>query len=253
MNKNLVSLLVVAFIVAVIATGLFYGLFVGNLQQNPTPVSGSTIVVAKRSVTRGSVLQADDLKLLEWPANKPVAGGFGNANDAIGLTVLEPIQENEPIVQARLTPKTSAAAGVGVPAGMRAVTIHVTDSGGIVTMLRAGHKVDVQAIGERKTLRTILQNIEVLNVPGQENGRNIVNLLVTPDAADLVGLADSIGQVRLVLRNPQDGALTNRPNISAAAIFAESSTAVQKVASQPSGVSPAPVSATAALRPVAKN
>ena len=69
-------------------------------------------------------------------------------------------------------------------------------------------------------------------------------------AAALVGLADSVGQIRLVLRNPQDGALTNRPNISAAAIFAEPAPVVRKLATQ-SGASP--VSAIAALRQAPKN
>jgi Flp pilus assembly protein CpaB len=255
MKKNLVSLLVIAFVVATIATGLFYGLFVANGSHTAAQQAAATLVVAKHNLSRGTVLQAEDLKTVEWPANKPMAGGFVDAADPAGLTVLEPIQENEPIVQARLTPKTSAAAGLGVPKGMRAVTVHVSESGGIVTMLRSGHKVDVQVVGEGKEaqLRTVLQNIEVLNVPGQENGRPIVNLLVKPDEADMVGLADAVARIRLILRNPQDGSTTARNSVLASSFFrveAPKATAAN-IGNAPASKPAAPIP-TAALRPSAQ-
>ena len=255
MRKNLISLLVIAFVVAIIATGLFYGLFVGNGSRAPSQ-SAATLVVARHNLSRGTVLRADDLKMVDWPADKPVGGGFVNMADPDGLTVLEPIQENEPIVQSHVTPKSSTAAGLGVPKGMRAVTVHVSDSGGIVTMLRSGHKVDVQVVGNGKEaqLRTVLQNIEVLNVPGQENGRPIVNLLVKPNEADLVGLADTVARIRLVLRNPQDDVTTPRDSVLASSFFrAEAPKAVAASSGNAPALKPDVLpTATAGLRPSAK-
>ncbi len=52
---------------------------------------------------------------------------------------------------------------------MRAVSVHVTDSTGVLSLLRAGQKVDVQVVvGERKesetTVRTALEDLQVLSV-----------------------------------------------------------------------------------------
>jgi Flp pilus assembly protein CpaB len=53
-------------------------------------------------------------------------------------------------------------------------------------------------------IRTVLQNIQLLSVSTLDNGRPVANLLVQPEEADLLGLADSAARVRLVLRNPSD-------------------------------------------------
>jgi pilus assembly protein CpaB len=221
MNKNLVYLFAVAFVVAIIATGIFYGLFIGQFRQNGGPAGAGSVLVAKRNLDRGTVLQPDDVKAVAPAAGQPVVGGFSNPSDIAGATVLEPIQENEPVLQARVTPVNSAAAGAAVPKGMRAVSVHVSESGGVIAMLRSGQKVDVQVVGggPETQLRTVLQNVEVLNVPGPENGRPVVNLVVKPEEADLLSLADSVARVRLILRNPKDDAQNSLGGVVASAVF----------------------------------
>jgi Flp pilus assembly protein CpaB len=90
---------------------------------------------------------------------------------------------------------------------MRAISIHATDSSGIVTMLRPGYKVDVQLVSTQAELRTILQNVEVLSVNATGDGHGpspVITLLVDPDGADMAGLGDSTAHLRLTLRNPLD-------------------------------------------------
>jgi Flp pilus assembly protein CpaB len=56
-------------------------------------------------------------------------------------------------------------------------------------------------------LRTILQNIEVLSINPQGDGRGntpVITLLVDPEGADMAGLGDSTSRLRLILRNPLD-------------------------------------------------
>ena len=59
MKKNLVPLLGIAFVVAIISTGIFYGLFVGKLKSASVP--SQSIVVAARNLDRGTALQAADV------------------------------------------------------------------------------------------------------------------------------------------------------------------------------------------------
>ena len=212
MKKNLVPLLGIAFVVAIVSTGIFYGLFVGRLKT--TAVAGPSIVVAARSLDRGTALKAADVKLAPWGAPEIPQGALTTLNQVEGLTLISSIQENEPVLPSRLASRTSGAgAGLGVAPGMRAVSIHATDSSGIVSLLRPGHKVDVQLVLAQSSalpeLRTILQNIEVLAVSPQPDTRSnlpVVTLLINPDGADMAGLGDSAAHLRLLLRNPLDDA-----------------------------------------------
>jgi pilus assembly protein CpaB len=208
MKKNLVPLLGIAFVVAIISTGIFYGLFVGKLKNAATP--GQTIVVAARNLDRGAALQTADVKLAAWGTPVTPPGALTALNQVDGLTLIAPLMENEPVLQSHVASRTSGAgAGLGIAPGMRAVSIHATDSVGVVSLLRPGHKVDVQLVsssGALPELRTILQNVEVLAVSSQiENRANpVITLLVNPEGADMAGLGDSAAHLRLLLRNPLD-------------------------------------------------
>ena len=207
MKKNLVPLLGIAFVVAIIATGIFYGLFVGKL-RSAGATAGPSIVVAAHNLDRGSVLQASDVKLASWGGAVPPQGAFTAATAIAGFTVISPIEANEPVLESRVaSPKSGAGAGLGIAPGMRAITVHATDSSGIVSMLHPGYKVDVQMVSVEGELRTILQNIEVLSVNASGDGRSqvpVITLLVDPDGADLAGLGDSTARLRFTLRNPLD-------------------------------------------------
>src|SRR6202049_4598899 len=164
MKRNLVPLLVIAFVVAIISTGIFYGLFVARLRSGPSSPEKS-IVVAARNLDRGAVLQATDVKLAAWGGADTPQGAFTAVGPVAGLTLIAPLQENEPVLQSRVASRTSGAgAGLGIAPGMRAISIHATDSSGIVSLLRPGYKVDVQLVSNQAELRTILQNVEVLSV-----------------------------------------------------------------------------------------
>jgi pilus assembly protein CpaB len=204
MKQKLPPLLGIAFVVALISTGVFYGLFVGKVQNAPPAGSVPSVVVATRSLERGSVIQPADLKAVSWTSPEAPKGSFTTPEQVSGLTVIEAIGANSPVTE------TMISSNRAVPTGMRAVSIHVTDSSGVVAMLHPGYKVDVQLLvapeggrGEM-SLRTALQNVEVLTVSPTDAGKPVVNLLVSPEDAELLGLADSTARVRLVLRNPAD-------------------------------------------------
>ena len=209
MKKNLVPLLVIAFVVAIVSTGIFYGLFVSRLQSRPDS-GGQKLVVASRTLSRGEQIQSVDVKVISWPATALPKGAFTDEKQVAGLTVIQPVGENEPLLDTRVASKDGKfAGGLSIPAGMRAVTVHATDSLGVVEMLQPGFRVDVQLVsqvGEPGELRTIAQNVEVLQIhlPKDQRSTPLVTLLVTPQQADAAGLGDSTARLRMVLRNPLD-------------------------------------------------
>ena len=214
MKRNLVPLLGIAFVVAVATTGIFYGLFVSKLDATATPQLA--VVVAARDLAPGTPITASDVKVTPWAGKALPKGGFGSVDDVVGQTAFDAVGEGEPLLAARIAGKNGGA-GFAIPAGMRAVSTHVTDSTGVLEMMRVGHKVDVQVLNLKTDkiadaeIRTVLQNVRVLAIHSApdvaSNGGPAlpsVTLLVNPVEADALAVADSTSRVRLSLRNPSD-------------------------------------------------
>src|ERR1700688_2206304 len=150
MKRNIVPLLGIAFVVAIISTGIFYGLFAGKLRSSVGELPTQSIVVAGRVLNPGTVLRLEDLRVSE--VKGAWKGGFSKPEDLVGVTLLRAVQQNEPILQDRVASSDakSGEGAAGVPAGMRAVSIRVSESSGVVGLLHPGTKVDVQAVLRRE-------------------------------------------------------------------------------------------------------
>lgn len=215
-KKNLMTLLGIALVVALISTGVFYGLFVTNLKSNGG--TGKTLVVTAKAVEAGTVLTAADLTTVAWASDQLPAGAYERVDQAAGKTAFDAMPVGEPVLESRLAGAEGEGRGSGIPVGMRAVSVHVSDSTGVLTLLHPGHKVDVQVLLPKDNgsgaaaVRTALEDLEVLGVapkPEQSSqGYNlpVVTLLAKPEQADVLALADSGARIRLTLRNPLDDA-----------------------------------------------
>ncbi len=221
MKKSLAPLIGIAFVVAIISTGVFYGLFVTQVSGNVTSEPARPVVVAALDLERGKVLTAGDVKVVNWSAEAP-KGSLSRLEQVHGLTLIAPVAAHEPLTGSRVaSAKTGAGAALGIPAGMRAASVHVVDSSGVIKLLEPGHRVDVQVVhhrdGQEPELRTVLENISVWSVHREGEvwvGRQavpVVTLLATPEEVDLLGLADAAARIRLVLRNPLDEGRKRRP------------------------------------------
>ena len=265
-KNNLGKLLGIALVVAIVATGVFYGLFVDKLSSSTG--SNLKMVVAARPLKAGDVLQASDLKTIPWPLSALPKGTYGSTKDLVGNTVYDAIGVDEPVVTTRLT--ATQAATVAIPPGMRAVSIHVTDSSGVLELIRSGHKVDIQVVAARKAangeteVRTALENLTVLAVntkpeqSSQGTSNPVMTLVATPQEADVLAAADSTSRIRVLLRNPNDDAVANRPAITLENVIkdihvhtastlspAQTQAVLQAVAPKPAPV-PVPVAAAPA-------
>jgi len=206
--------------VAILSTGIFYGLFVGKLNSaTATPAAQGRILVAAEAVPAGTVLKAQHVKSVPWASQALPAGALSKVEAAVGQTVLEGLAANELITASRLVSKnggTVDGGGMGIPDGMRAVSITVQDSAGVMALLKPGHKIDIHVVaqvqgpyGGQPVLRTLLENMQVLTVPRephfQRGGGQVITLIATPKEASMLGLADSTAKIRIALRNPVDG------------------------------------------------
>ncbi len=106
--------------------------------------------------------------------------------------------------------------------GMRAIAVRVDQVVGVAGFVLPGMRVDVLISGvppnassggnNNTQVRTVLQNIEVLSAgtdiqkdaEGKPQQVQVVNLLVTPEQAQVLALASNETRIQLVLRNPLD-------------------------------------------------
>ena len=213
MKRNLMPLLGVAFVAALVATGFFYGLLIPRLRGGGETVEAKSAVVAKRSLNRGVQITAEDLERAAVEPAKMPKDPVRSMEAALGLTLLEPTGPGQPLSVSMMTRRgETGGPAMAIPTGMRAVTIHPAASGGVVSMLTAGGRIDVQLL-DRGTgalkLRRMMENVEVLSVSAN---RADVTLLVKPEEADRLSLADAAMSIRIVLRNPFDKA-TGGPRV----------------------------------------
>src|SRR5579884_3589142 len=108
MKRNVVPLLAIAFVVASISTGVFYGLFAGRLRGASMDMPAYPLVVAAHDLARGKLLKPEDLKISEIRSKSPFKGGFDSPQKLNGAVLIEALQENEPITEAHVVLKDSS-------------------------------------------------------------------------------------------------------------------------------------------------
>jgi pilus assembly protein CpaB len=193
-------------------------------------------VVAAASLPMGTLLTRENVKLAAWPAQTPLTGGFDSVDAVVNRGLIAAVSENEPLTENKLAP-VGAGAGLSpsIPEGMRAMSVRVNEVIGVAGFVVPGTRVDVLVtVRQQDASRTqvVLDNVQVLSAGtryDQENARQegkpipstVVTLLVSPEDAERVTLAQSEGQIMLALRNPLDTEPTETDGVRLAGLFGE--------------------------------
>jgi pilus assembly protein CpaB len=249
MNRRVLTILLVAFIVAAACTYLVIRL-IHNQSVAAKPPATTFLVAAKANIKLGAVLTADNLTTIEIAGTPPKGAILAkDKSNAVGRGVVSDIYEGEPIIENRL-----AAVGSGgglaatIPQGMRACAVKVDDVVNVSGFVTPGMRVDVLISGRppgqqnptRGTeSRTLLQNIQVLSAgtdyqkdsEGKARTVQVVNLLVTPEQAELLSLASNQVKIQLVLRNPLDTKIASVPGTATGNLFSGGTVAPEKTGS----------------------
>jgi pilus assembly protein CpaB len=239
MNRRFIAVLVFALAVSAVASTVVYQLIAGRISTQAKQTT-ARVVVATRDLAVGTLLKPTDLRVADWSGEVSPQWVL-KPEDAVGRGVIANIYKDEPVANNRLAP---AGAGAGlaasIPPGMRAVAVKVNEVVGLAGYVLPGMRVDVIAAAtppdETRALgtlaKTILQNIEVLsagqNLEKDTEGKpvnvQVVNLLVTPEQAEILSLAANEAKIQLVLRNPLDTQEAKVPGTATALLFRDKPT-----------------------------
>ena len=216
-----------AILMIVVSVGIGIGAVVlaSRWISQQTAVASDKVVVAAQDIDLGSPLTPQMLKIAEWPKGSVPAGAVDNFK-ALDTRVLKTsVLRGEPILESKLAP-LGATGGLSavIAKGNRAMTVRVNDVVGVAGFALPGNYVDIVVNTEDESVKAdnvnksiskiVLEHMLVLAV-AQEQGRddtkpkvvNAVTLEVTPEQAEKLDLARSVGSLSLVLRNQIDTSL----------------------------------------------
>jgi pilus assembly protein CpaB len=175
-------------------------------------------LAATHPLTAGAVIKAEDVAMVNWPADAPLAGAFTSPTNLVGRTLLYPLDKDQPLTDKLLSAPGAGSGLVGrIPDGMRAIALRTDEVMGVAGFLQPDAHVDVLATihtdkdPEPMTL-IVVQNAEVLAAGHQlqpdPDGKpavvTVVTLLLSPSDAERAVLASQQGAIHFVLRGGDD-------------------------------------------------
>jgi len=238
MKKRLIGVLAFALAVSAGAAFVLYQLIASKITVGASAPKPTTtkVFVASRDLSLGALIQERDITTQDYLTPPP--GAILKKEDIVNRGVTSPIHRDAPFYDTSLAPKGAGAGfAATIPPGMRAFAVHVTEVIGVAGFAVAGMRVDLLVSGSPPgakeadnvgaITRTLLQNIQVLSA-GQNYQKDaegkpvlvqVVNLLVTPEQAEILNLATQ-QTIQLVLRNPADQVIVKTPGASTLNLFA---------------------------------
>lgn len=217
---------------AILAAGGTFAL-TQNGKSNPSATpqqvekkQGQFVLVAAKTLTAGSFVNAENLKWQAFPDGALSASYLTKdkikIEDLNGSVVRRVITAGEPITQERLIkPGDRGFVAAILKEGMRAVSVSVNATSGIAGLVFPGDQVDVilthsvQSDDEMRPMRqvseTILTNVRVLAIDQRTDDQNAkpsvpktTTLEVTPKQAEIMMVARELGRLSLSLRSLSD-------------------------------------------------
>jgi pilus assembly protein CpaB len=218
--------------------GLTAVVFAARWMTSQTSSATTKVVVAVSDINLGQRISPDFLKVADWPSNSVPPGSFSDMQKLDGRVLKESLLHGEPILEAKLSPVgTLGGLSAVINEGKRAITVRVNDVIGVAGFALPGNYVDIIVNTQKDSKdpgtqrdqnisKIVLEKILVLAV-AQEVGRDetkpkvvdAVTLEVSPEQAEKIDLARSIGTLSLVLRNQVDPQATDTSGATKASLL----------------------------------
>src|SRR4051794_7667364 len=227
----LIGALVIAVITAVMAKNMFAGAGAQSAAAAPAVPLGPKILVAKKALPVGTIIDPDSFALQPWPKELMQNAYYvegqpdGDPKKLLGTVVRYQITAGQPVARGSLVgPQDRGFLAAALGPGMRAITVPVNAASSVAGFVFPGDHVDmvltqtVSGGGEGPALKvseTIIRNLRVLATDQRVSEKNDdgktevktfsnVTLEVTPRIAEKIAVAQSLGSLSLSLRSIAD-------------------------------------------------
>lgn len=246
--------------------GLAAAAYAATWLQKQSASNTLQVVVAQRDLQMGTRLQPDMLQTISWPKAAAIQEPLTTLDQAVDRVIHTPVLRGEPLLQSKLAPlgEKGGLSSVLAP-GQRAVTVKVNEIVGVAGFALPGNFVDVMVntpdSQNQPVSKIVIERIQVLavaqDVSTNENKPRVVNavtLQVSPQQAEQIDLARSVGTLSLVLRSQSDNTPVQTAGARKLDLVPQVATAVAAITSKstpprPRATPPAVTAPTAAPSP----
>jgi len=245
MKWSVVGLVILGILAAISAAVLVGALKAGHGDSTHVVVNPDImIVVATRTLPPKTVLEGSMLKTVPQPRDQAPPNAITDITQAAGKVLIRGVAEGEVLKRDLFAPEggtVQLAAQLNKDKHERGIEINVTDAGGLVGKLIPGSIVDVLVAVHKQGDEApesisipLLQYVQVMGVDqltvvapepdkkadtNPHQGMHKVMLNVDDEQAQKLQLAQLVGTLYLVLRNPTDVATTKPGAVTLASIF----------------------------------
>lgn len=189
-----------------------------RIREGWAPVA---VLIAAGDFEEGEVVESDHLVAAEMPERfvSPSMVRPGLADALLGQRLLVPLRKGDPVLWSHFEAREEGGRlSQKILQRTRAVTVNVTEKSSVGGWVQPNDHVDVLATfrdpeSQEMVTVTLLHNVIVL-ATGKSTGREFsasfgrgytdVSLLVLPEEAELLVLAQEMGTITLVLRHPDE-------------------------------------------------
>jgi pilus assembly protein CpaB len=243
------AIAIVLGLIAVVLINMYMGSAKKTQVAQVQAGTGSPVVVAAVPIARGVVVQPQLLKIVNYPAGSVPVGSFTKISDLTGTKdqqriALGSMVPDQPVLTPELTqPGQKLNLATELDPGTQAVAIRINDVTGVGGFVLPNDRVDVMLSrtvshgNNNPTLLTqvVAENVRVLGVDqsdDQDANKPVVvkavTLELTPEQAQSITLAQTMGTLSLSLRHVEDAApVTRLATTNAAFGFVGSSAPVE--------------------------
>lgn len=249
MNKNIIIVLAGGFLIAILVAMLVQAGLSGKEEEVPVALQEAPtveILVAAKELALGTNLKDSDMSWQTWPESSVFSGAIvredgQSKSDALSGTLKRDVVAGEPLSESMLVGEDApnfVAATLGE--GMRAIAISVDSASMVGGFVGPGDYVDIimtysdrvdvpdeagadvetmiDLMIDRQASETIMQNVRVVAVDqtsrrpsdAQAKVGRTITLEVDRQGAEILALAQTMGELTLTLRKMGDNNLYGR-------------------------------------------
>jgi len=231
------------------AVGVFYSkhyieqqiaYYKGQLDKTESMIS---VIVPARKLLRGDILTKKDILVREIPEKYADSNSVNASNfeTALGQRIDFDIDQGRPLLWAHLEGGLTPTFSGKVPDGLRAMTVRVDDINSISGFLQPNDRIDLLLSYNNKGVQLTIPLIQRLDVIAtgvqtlidKSSGSTLrkfttITVQVTPDQAQRITLAQEVGKLTAMLRNPNDESSLNGTPMTVSRLLNLPETTVEK-------------------------
>lgn len=225
----------IGFSVALVAAGLAY--YVASvLVQPPAPITvekkidSTDVLVAGTNIPVGEIVNEGSFRWVAWPAHAvsrdyitKKTGGAELLHKLAGSVARAPMLAGEPVTNQKLIkPGEGGVLAAILPQGMRAISTKIRAETAAGSLILPNDHVDVILIRhvrdrsgqDQNVVDTLFRNVRVMAIGQQiqtkegkkaaDSSASTATLELTPRQAEMMALANSMGEITLSLRSVAD-------------------------------------------------